>query len=209
MKNKNEENFKSTIFVDTELNNILDNVITINSSYSNMKDLDENYSYTISPDGKVIFNDLLNDLRKLKANQLKDKSEKELLIDELIKYGFEKVPTDLNETQLKSILEFSIAKIIKNIEYGQFHPFSVEKAASNDLFIILLMYNGNTLPFAVETLPFKLKDADEKVIFAGSINLDKAVSPKKTGIYYIKINKNDLKEDSMDLSKWTITFDAD
>lgn len=201
MRENNQERFKDTIIVDNGLSDSSDNVITINSSYLNVKGLDDNHSYKVSPDGKVIFNDLLSNL--------KDEKLKELLTNELMKYGFEEIPADLNETQLKGILEFSIAKIEKGIEYGQFYPFSVGRTDDSGLAIILLMYNGNSLPFAVETFPIKLKDADDKVIFADLVNLNKAVSPKKTGIYYIKITKEVLKEDNMDLSTWSITFDVD
>lgn len=202
--NNEQENLKDTIVIDSSLSGDSSDVITITSSDLNNENSNNNHSYKISSQGKVIINDVLSNL---KENHLKDGKWKEILAKELTKYGFEKIPDELDEIHLESILEFSVNKMIKNIQYGQIHPFSVEKADNGDLIIILLMYNGNMHPFDLESIPLKVKDANDKVVFADLANLNKTISPKKIGIYCLRINEENLKENNMDLTKWNITFE--
>lgn len=204
-----QKSYKDTIVIDSSSNDNLDKIVTISAQGLKDKDACGDCDYKISPDGKVIFNNLSSDLSNLAQEHIENKTPKESLIDELTKHGFEKIPADLNEEQLKGILEFYITKVVKNIEYGQLYPFSVEKTDNGDLTVILLMYNRSTLPFALGSLPFKLKDANNNVVFADLVNLDKVVDSNKVGIYYIKIDREYLKEENMDLSTWTITFEAE
>lgn len=207
--NGKQKSYRETIVIDTSSTDNSDEVVTISAQGLKDKDVYDDCDYKISPDGKIIFNNLSSDLSNLGQEHIENKTPKESLIDELTKHGFEKIPADLNEEQLKGILEFYITKVVKNIEYGQLYPFSVEKTDNGDLTVILLMYNRNTIPFALGDIPLKLKDANNRVVFADSINLDKVVDSNKVGIYYIRIDKENLKEENMDLSTWTITFEAE
>ncbi len=204
MSNNKHKDFKDTIVIDKTLREDVDNVITINSGDLNQQSTDDNFNYRISEDDKAITIDLLSNL---KEGYLKDKDSKEILIKDLTKYGFENIPEDLNETQLKDILEFAISKIFKDVEYGRIYPFSAQKTDNGDLEIILLMYNWNTQPLTLGNVPIKLKDAENKVVFADLADLSKVISPKKIGVYYIKVDKDALKEDKMDLTTWTVTFE--
>jgi SLAP domain-containing protein len=204
MSNNKHKDFKDTIVIDKTLREDVDNVITINSDDLNHQSTDDNFNYRISEDDKAITIDLLSNL---KEGYLKDKDSKEILIKDLTKYGFENIPEDLNETQLKDILEFAISKIFKDVEYGRIYPFSAKKTDNGDLEIILLMYNWNTQPLILGNVPLKLKDAENKVVFADLADLSKVISPKKIGVYYIKVDKDALKEDKMDLTTWTVTFE--
>lgn len=209
MSNDNQKSFKDTIVIDGSISNNSNSAITIGISDSNNQSSNDNSIYKISEDGKVIFNAILSNLDSLTENQLKNEKPREILINELINYGFEKIPVELNEVQLRNILEFSIIKVIKNVQYGQIYPFSVEKANNGDLIITLLIYNSSALSFAMDALPITLTDANNKIVFSDLVNLNKSISPKKTGIYYIKINKDALKEDNINLLTWSITFEVE
>jgi SLAP domain-containing protein len=202
--NNKQKKFKETLVIDRSLSDDLCDAITINSRALNDQGLDMNYSFRISQDGKILFSGLPSNWveRSLKGENIKG-----ILLKELFKCGFDIIPAELTETELKDILEFSINKIVRNLDYGQIYPFSVEKTDEGDIKIILLVYNANTFPLNLEKLPIKLRDANEKIIFADLIEFGKEVSPKKTGIFYHKINKEILKEDDMDLTSCTVAFE--
>lgn len=200
MSDNRQEKFKKTIVIDSNESSV--DVITINSSDLNNNSSDD--AYKVSSDGEVVN---INLVGNLKESYLKGINSKSMLIKELIKYGFDKIPVGLNEIQLINILEFSMTSMIKNVNYGKIYPFSVEKNDNGDLVIVLLMYNWNEQPFTLGNIPLKLKDASGKVVFANLVDLTKEIGPKKIGIYYVEINKETLKEDDMDLTKWTITFE--
>jgi SLAP domain-containing protein len=177
-------------------------VVTINSSDLDNKSLD--YKYKVSSSGEVV---TVNLLGNLKGSYLKDIKTKKAVIRELIEQGFDNIPAELTGIELKNILEFSMSEISKNLHYGKIYPFSIEKNETGDIKIVLLMHNSYEHPLSLGNIPVKLKDANEKIIFAGFIDFSKEISPKKTGVYCVKIDKEKLKEDSMDLKSWNITFE--
>ena len=107
------------------------------------------------------------------------------------------------------MLEFSEKEIVKNNKYSKMFPFSVEKTDNYDLKVILLMYNGSSNATDLTKFPFKLKDANDKVIIAGTIDLDKTISSSKIGICEVLIEKTRLIEQLPDLTSWTVTFEME
>lgn len=202
--NNNQEYFKDTIQINNMVSDNSEDVITIYSRNLHSEFSDNNYSYKLTPDGKVLFNTLIDNIN---GNYYRDKYSKDKMIDELIKFGFEKIPDNLNESDIRYILQFSISKIEKNITCGRIYPCIVNITETGDLKVILLMYNGNSITVGLENIPFKLKDARNKVVVVKEIDLNKTVNPKKIGIFCININKNNLIEKEMDLSTWSISFE--
>ncbi|WML36735.1 SLAP domain-containing protein [Clostridium sp. OS1-26] len=190
MSYNDQEKFDGTIIIDDSLGESI--TISARGQY-----LDDNHIHKLSPNGKVIISI---------PKDINDETSREVLISELLKLGFENIPEELNEEELKDIIGFAISKMDKEASYGQIYPFIVKKCENDDLSIILLMNNKNTFPFELAQLPITLKDAEEKVVFADFVKLNKAICAEKTGIYYIKVNKEDVKEKDMDLSTWSIIF---
>lgn len=190
MSYNDQEKFNDTIIVDDSLGES----ITISSSGQY---LDDDHIHKLSPNGKIIISI---------PKEIYYETSKEVLIDELLKLGFENIPEELNKEELKDIIGFSVSKMDKEVSYGQIYPFIVKKCENDDLSIILLMNNKNNVPFEFEQFPITLKDADGKIVFADFVKLNKAIGAEKIGIYYIKVNKEALKEKDMDLSTWSISF---
>ena len=200
MSGKNNQNyFDDTIVINNILSDNSEDIITIHSKNLCGQYLDKYNSYKVSPEGKIAIDDLNSNLNK---------NSKEMLIKELIDYDFENIPDNLTKLELKNILEYSTSNILKDIRFAKTEPFSVEIADNGDLKIILLVYNGNSIVLNLGEFPLKLKDANNKVIVADFIDLNLEVSSGKIGICYLKLNKEILKEENMDLTTWTITFEV-
>ncbi|MBU3175307.1 SLAP domain-containing protein [Clostridium estertheticum] len=86
-------------------------------------------------------------------------------------------------------------------------PFSVEKTENYDLKVILLMYNGSNNETEINKFPLKIKDANDNVLIADLVDINKTISPYKLGICEVLIEKERLGEQLPDLTTWTITFE--
>ena len=196
MSVKNNQNyFDDTIVINNILSDNSEDIITIYSKDLHSQYLDRNNSYKVSPEGKILSNSL-------------NENSKEILIRKLIDYGFEKIPDNLTELELKGILVYSTTKMIKQIGFGKMDPYSVELDDNGDLKIIILIYNGNTISLTLGEFPLKLKDAKDKVILADLVDLNQEISSDKISICYLKLNKELLKEETIDLTTWSITFEV-
>ena len=158
------------------INDKLSGLVTITTEDLSEQNLPDNFIYKVCPDGEILNVGKENRTeKKLKAKSVKN--SREILIDKLIEDGFEHIPENLTKLELTKMLEFSEEKIVKNKnEYSRVFPFSVEKNDNYDLKVILLIYNGSKHATTLTKFPFKLKDANDKVIIAGVIDLDKTVS---------------------------------
>lgn len=190
MSYNDQERFDDTIIIDDNLGEL----ITISAEGQH---LDDDHIHKLSPNGKVIISI---------PKEIDEETSKQKLIDELLKLGFENIPEELNEDELKDIIGFAISKMDTEAAYGQIYPFIVKKCEDESLAMILLMNNKNTFSLDLGQLPITLKDAEGKIIFADFVKLNKEIGAEKVGIYYIKVNKEAVKEKAMDLSSWTISF---
>ena len=196
--------FDDTIVINNIVSDDSEDIITIYSRNPRKKYADKKNSYKISPNGRIVINNLMGELQE---KSLKQGNLRDLLVEELIKIGFERVPTNLTEEELKDIFEYSISKMVRKIGFGKMEPYRVKLTDSGDLEIMLLIYNGNGLSLTLDQFPLKLKDANQKVVFAGLFDFNIEVSSDRIGICCIKINKDVLKEKDMDLTTWSITFE--
>jgi SLAP domain-containing protein len=190
------------------INDKLSGLVTITIENLSKQNLSNNFTYRVCPDGEILGMGADNNIdEKLKETSVK--SSKEVLIEKLIMNGFEKVPENLTELELDSILEFSEKEIVKSNDYSKMFPYSVETTNSDDLKVILLMYNGSNIIATLEKFPFKLKDAKDKVVTAGLIEVNKTINPSKIVICEVQIEKAALSEQTPDLTTWTVTFEME
>ncbi|MGV8983119.1 SLAP domain-containing protein [Clostridium sp.] len=204
MSNINKQKIGTDIIV---IKDKLNGLVTITTEDLSRRDLTNSFIYKICPDGKVLNVHEENKIDE-KLEEASVKNPRGILIEKLIKGGFEKIPDDLTDLELVRILEFSEREIVKNNDSRMF-PFSVETTNSGDLKVILLMYNGSMTEMTVDKFPFKLKDAKNKVITAGLIDINKIISPSKIAICEVQIEKALLNEQEVDLTTWTVTFEME
>lgn len=199
-----QTNGTNTIVIDDKLNDLV--IITITSEDLAMQNAYNSSTYTVSPAGNILNNIVENNIDE-NIKGLTAKNSKGILIEKLVKDGFEQVPKDLTESELNRILEFSIKEIDKRNVYSKMFPFSVETTSSGDLKVILLMYNGSNNKIPLTKFPFKLKDANDKVLIIDVININKTVSPSKIAICEFQIERSRISERVLDLTTWTVTFE--
>lgn len=197
---------KQRIGTDTILiNDKLSGLVTITTEDLSKRDLTNSFIYKICPDGKILNVHEENKIDE-KLEKASVKNPREILVEKLIKGGFEKIPDELTDLELVRALEFSESEIVKNNNSRMF-PFSVEATNKGDLKVILLMYNGSKNEMDVDKFPFKLKDAKNKVLTAGLIDINKTISPSKIAICEVQIEKALLSDQTWDLTTWTVTFE--
>ena len=199
MSDDNNKYFDDTIVIDNIQSNNSEDVITIYFKNLHSQYLDKDNSYKVSPNGKILSNSLTSNLNE---------NSKGILIKELISHGFEKIPDNFTELELESILKFSRTEMQKEISCAKIEPYSAQVADNGDLKITLLIYNGNSITLTLEKFPLKLKDANNKVVLADFIDLNMEISSKKIGICCLKIGKDILLEEKLDLNTWSITFEV-
>ena len=190
------------------INDKLNGLVTITTEDLSKRDLTNSYIYKICPDGKILNIDEENSIDE-KLKEASVKNPKEILVKKLIKGRFEQIPKDLTELELVRILDFSEKEIAEIKGFSRMIPFSVETTNSGDLKVILLMYNGSMTEMTVDNFPFKLRDAENKVITAGLIDINKIISPSKIAICEVQIEKALLNEQEVDLTTWTVTFEME
>ena len=199
-----QTNGTNTIVIDDKLNDVV--IVTITSEDLSMQNSHNSSTYKVSPEGKIL-NNIVEHKIDEKIKEPTVKNFKGMLIEKLIKDGFEQIPKDLTELELNGILQFSPQEIDKRNDYSKMFPFSVETTNSGDLKVILLMYNGSNKEIPLTKFPFKLKDAKDKVLIIDVIDINKTVSPSKIVICEVQIEKARLSEQAPDLTKWTVTFE--
>ncbi|MBU3143456.1 SLAP domain-containing protein [Clostridium sp. CF012] len=200
---------KQTIGTDTiVIKDKLTGLVTITTEDLSAKNSSNSFIYKICPDGKILNIGEENNIDE-KLKEASVKNPKEILIERLIKGGFEQIPEDLTEIELVKMLDFSEREIVKNNDYSRMFPFSVETTNSGDLKVILLMYNGSTIEVNIDKFPFKLKDSKDKVLIAGLIDINKTISSSKIAICEVQIEKSLLSEQAADLTTWTVTFEME
>ncbi|MGH4139576.1 SLAP domain-containing protein [Clostridium sp.] len=205
MSNINKQKIGTdTIVVKDKLNGL----VTITTEDLSKRDLTNSFIYKICPDGKILNIAEDNSIDE-KLKEASVKNPREILIEKLIKGRFQQIPEDLTELELGRILEFSEKEIVEIKGFSRMFPFSVETTNSGDLKVMLLMYNGNKSEMAVDKFPFKLKDAKNKVLTAGLIDINKTISPYKIVICEVQIEKELLSEQPWDLTTWTVTFEME
>ncbi|MCB2306001.1 SLAP domain-containing protein [Clostridium estertheticum] len=188
------------------INDKLSGLVTITTEDLSEQNLSDNFIYKVCPNGEILNSGNENKIdEKLKKKAVRN--SKEILSDKLIADGFDKIPENLSKLQLAKILEFSENKIVKNNKYSRMFPFSVEKTDNYDLKVILLMYNGSNIESEINKFPFKLKDANDNVLIADLIDINKTIGPYKIGICEVLIEKAQLSEQLPDLTSWTVTFE--
>lgn len=192
-----------TIIIDDKLAGL----VTITTEDLSEQNLSNNFIYKICPDGKII-NSAVEDKTDKRLNAASVKNSKETIFEKLIKEGFEQIPENFTKLELTNILEFSKKEIVKNINFARVFPFSVEVTANYDIKVVLLAYNGAKNATVLTQFPFKLKDAKDNVLIVGSIDINKTISPSRTVICEVQIEKARLSEQLPDLSNWTVTFEA-
>ncbi|MBU3190272.1 SLAP domain-containing protein [Clostridium bowmanii] len=192
-----------TIVIKDKLNGL----VTITTEDLSKRDLTNSFIYKICPDGKILNVHEENKIDE-KLEKASVKNPREILIEKSIKGGFEKISDDLTDLELVRILEFSEREIVKNND-SRMVLFSVETTNSGDLKVILLMYNGSKSEMTIDKFPFKLKDAKDKVITVGLIDINKTISPSKIAICEVQIEKALLNEQEVDLTTWTVTFEME
>jgi SLAP domain-containing protein len=190
------------------INDKLGGLITITNEDLCEQGLSNNFSYRVCPDGEILDSVADNNIDE-KLKEAPVKSSKEILIEKLIKHGLEHVPEGLTELELNSILDFSEREIVRSNDYSKMFPFNVETINNGDLKVTLLMYNGSSRVTALTKFPFKLKDAKDKVITVGLIDINKTISPFKIGICEVRIEKASFSEKVPDLTTWTVTFEME
>lgn len=188
------------------INDELSGLVTITTEDLDDQNVSNNFIYKVCPDGKILNSGAESKINE-KPKEAPVKTSKELLIEKLIKDGFERIPKNLTEQELIKILEFSEREIVKSNDYSRMFPFSVETANNGDLKVILLMYNGGTIETSLTKFPFKLKDANDKVLIVGLVDIDKTISPSKIVVCEVQIEKALLSEEVPDLTTWTVTFE--
>ncbi|MBU3158321.1 SLAP domain-containing protein [Clostridium frigoris] len=188
------------------INDKLSGLVTITTEDLSEQNLSDNFIYKVCPDGEIlnVGNENKTD-KKLKEKAVKN--SKEILNDKLMEEGFEKIPEGLSKLDLTKMLEFSEKNIVKNNKYSKMFPYSVEKTDNYDLKVMLLMYNGSNNATEITKFPFKLKDANDNVIIADVVDINKTISPFKIGICEVLIEKARLSEQLPDLTTWTVTFE--
>ncbi|MBW9170352.1 SLAP domain-containing protein [Clostridium estertheticum] len=188
------------------INDKLSGLVTITTEDLSEQNLSNNFIYKVCPNGEI-----LNVAKENKIDEKLEKkavkSSKEILSDKLIEDGFEKIPENLSKLELTKILEFSENKIVKNNKYSRMFPFSVEKTENYDLKVILLMYNGSNNETEINKFPLKIKDANNNVLIADLVDINKTISSYKIGICEVLIEKARLSEQLPDLTTWTVTFE--
>jgi SLAP domain-containing protein len=199
-----QTNGTDTIVINDKLSGLV--TITITTENLSKQNLPNNFTYKVSPTGKIL-NVGVEDNIDEKLKEATIKSSKEILIEKLIRDGFEQIPESFTELELNRILEFSEREIDKENDYSKMFPFSVETTNDGDLKVILLMYNGSNNEIPLTMFPFKLKDARDKVLIVDLIEINKTVSPCKIVICEVQIESARLSEQVSDLTTWTVTFE--
>ncbi|MBU3185242.1 SLAP domain-containing protein [Clostridium estertheticum] len=188
------------------INDKLSGLVTITTEDLSEQNLSNNFIYKVCPNGEILNAGSENKIdEKLKKKAVRN--SKEILSDKLIADGFDEIPENLTKLELTRILEFSQNKIVKNNNYSRMFPFSVEKTDNYDLKVILLMYNGSNNESEINKFPLKIKDANDNVLIADLVDINKTISPYKIGICEVLIEKERLSEQLPDLTTWTITFE--
>lgn len=189
------------------INELLDGVVTFTCKNLYSQGGVSNYTYKVSPDGKIIKLETDNSIsEELTINKSKENA-KEVLFNMMTRSGFEQIPNNLTEVELEDILEFSKTNIDKKNDYSKMFPFSVKVNNTGDLKVILLMYNGSSKSIPLTKFPFKLKDANDKVQIIDMIDINKTISPSKMVICEVQISKDQLSDKVPDLTSWTINFE--
>ncbi|MGH4120710.1 SLAP domain-containing protein [Clostridium sp.] len=200
-----QTNGTNTIVIDDKSNDLV--TITITSEDVTLQNSHcSSTTYKVSPEGKIL-NNIVETKIDEKIEQPTDKNYKKMLIEKMIKDGFEQVPKGLTESELSTIIEFSLKEIEKRNDYSKMFPFSVEITSSGNLKIILLMYNGSNSEIPLTKFPFKLKDAKDKLVIVDLIEINKTVSPSKIAICEVEIERARLSEQTPDLTTWAVTFE--
>jgi SLAP domain-containing protein len=202
----NNNNNNNIISVDVECDNI-NNIITI-TNIDNVESKNE-CIYKITSHGKVLIpiEESKGNVR-IKNNPIKTDLKNKESLNIVANNLFQEIPTNLAQEVIEKIKAFSKG-IIKTNGYGEMYPYSVKLTDDCDIQVIMLMYNGNSQPMELTKFPFKLMDANDKVIIRDFIDINTTINPNKIGICQIKLDKYKLTETNVDLANWKVTFEVE
>lgn len=189
-------------------NDINQKIITITINDIGCNKLTNSYYYNVSTEGMVIIpqgdSSIIENNKLTDINSLKSRIE---LIGLLESISFENISEDLSENELEKIYEYAKLKITRDAGWGKINPFSVEVTSERFIKVTLIIYNGNESDLNITKIPLKLREARDKVIFVGLVDVNENISSGKIGICQVKIYGEDLLEEDIDLSNWSITFE--
>jgi SLAP domain-containing protein len=180
--------------------------ITIDKVISD-KLMDE-YTYQVSTDGSINIpqGDTLGSYMA-KDEVIEVVYSKDKLIRLLKDMAFESVPRDLTEDELQDIYNYSVKSVNEEYKANRVHTFKVETIGEQCIRIVLIIFNNSEVTFNVAKLPLTLRDALNRVVFSGLVDIDEKVNPGKIGICQVKVPKESLLEANANLISWTITFE--
>lgn len=189
--------------------------ITVPSKELSSKGTENTRVFNVHEDGKLIFNcnNSENDIKSV-TTPIKEEIIKEKLLSkvdrrpshESLAGMFEKLPEDLSEYEISKIIEFLNEKAPKEGGCSRIYPYSVSLTESGDIKITLVIYNGGEFPFALQKIPLKLLDANKSIIIADLVDINAAVACGKIGIVQTIVTKEKLREKTINLEEWDITF---
>lgn len=119
---------------------------------------------------------------------------------------FEKIPKDLSQEEINKIKEFIKEKAIIEAACSRILPYSVALTEGGDIKITLVAYDADTLQLNLPKIALKLIDANKSIIIADLVDINIIVNPKKIGIFETIVNKEKLKEETINLDEWEISF---
>lgn len=171
--------------------------------------------FKVNEDGKVIVNCKSNENHTKKvAAPIKEviiKDELPSMIDtrtdeEKLLDMFENLPENLSDKEISKMLEFLRDKNLKEKECGYMLPYNVKSTEGGDIQITLVVYNGGSLQLNLPQIPLTLIDANKSIIIAELVDVNLMVNCGKIGVFEITVSKEKLKEDTIALEEWDITF---
>jgi len=210
--NFKESSDKGVVINISDANSIIS--ITVPSTELYSADTENTCAFKVNEDGKIIINcKTSEDNIKIVTTPIKEITKEQLLSnvdtkpkEESLLDIFEKIPEDLSKAEINKILEFVYGQELKEIGCSKILPYNVKLTDNGDLKITLVIYNGDKLQLNLPQIPLKLIDAKKSIIIAELVDINAQVNVGKIGIIETTVSKEKLKENTIDLKEWYITF---
>jgi len=215
-----KENSENGVVINiTDKNSIIS--ITVPSTDLYSADAENTCAFKVNEDGTIIINcNTSEDNIKVVTTSIKEEITKEEIsskivtkpIQETLIDTFENIPEDLSEIEINKVLEFVKGKELKELKelketrQSRIFPYSVSLTESGDIKITLVIYNGGQFPLYLPQMPIKLIDANKAIIIAELVDINAEVNIGKIGIIESIVSKEKIKENTINLKEWEITF---
>jgi SLAP domain-containing protein len=184
---------------------------SLNEEYELTLGIPENYltstdTITFAPSEDWYSNDPSSiDADTNNQSSLSEKSEEIIINKDL----YCDISGDMTEGEIALIDEYIKTKINVPENQCQIYIYNVEfNKSTNEITVILFIYNNNDKASELPVIPLKIKDANDKLVISGVYNINAVVSPKKVAVRKLVIKSLISEDKAIDLSKWKVEYTA-